>query len=293
MPFQLPELPYAKDALAPHMSAETLDFHWGKHHKAYVTKTNELIEQSSNLSGASLLDVIRDAKSAGNAKLFNNSAQLWNHSFFWQCLAPAQGQKPEGKLEQLIADAFGNTEALLQKLQDEAVNHFASGWAWLVLDREQLKITSLHDADTPAAHEGMVPLFTLDVWEHAYYIDYRNERPKFATAVLSNIVNWEFVAQNLDGKGLGRADQEAASARQPELTQNPPRNGEGDHASWWPKAVKSTPPSSLTAPPPRSGEDYCLSRYPVRNIHAITAMQPAMIARVTAALDQTGTSATE
>jgi Fe-Mn family superoxide dismutase len=218
MPFQLPELPYAKDALAPHMSAETLDFHWGKHHEAYVTKTNELVEQSSNLSGASLLDVIRDAKSSGNAKLFNNSAQLWNHSFFWQCLAPAQGQKPEGKLDQLINDAFGNTEALLQKLQDEAVNHFASGWAWLVLDRDQLKITSLHDADTPAAHEGMVPLFTLDVWEHAYYIDYRNERPKFATAVLSNIVNWDFVAQNLDGKGLGRADQEEASARQPELT---------------------------------------------------------------------------
>ena len=106
---------------------------------------------------------------------------------------------------------------MLQKLQDEAVNHFASGWAWLVLDRDQLKITSLHDADTPAAHEGMVPLFTLDVWEHAYYIDYRNERPKFATAVLSNIVNWDFVAQNLDGKGLGRADQEEASARQPEL----------------------------------------------------------------------------
>ena len=219
MPFQLPELPYAKDALAPQMSAETLDFHWGKHHKAYVTKTNELIEQSSNLSGATLLDVVRDAKSSGNAKLFNNSAQLWNHSFFWQCMAPARGQKPEGRLEQLINDAFGNTAALLQKLQDEAVNHFASGWAWLVLDRDQLKITSLHDADTPAAHEGMVPLFTLDVWEHAYYIDYRNERPKFATAVLSNIVNWDFVAQNLDGKGLARADQEVASARQPELTE--------------------------------------------------------------------------
>ena len=218
MPFQLPELPFAKDALAPHMSAETLDFHWGKHHQAYVTKTNELIEQSANLSGASLLDVIRDAKSAGNAKLFNNSAQLWNHSFFWQCLAPAGGQQPDGKLAQLIQDGFGNTETLLQKLQDEAVNHFASGWAWLVLDRGQLKITSLHDADTPAVHEGMVPLFTLDVWEHAYYIDYRNERPRFATAVLSNIVNWEFVAQNLDGKGFDRANQEGAEARSPELT---------------------------------------------------------------------------
>ena len=216
MPFELPDLPFAKDALAPVMSAETLEFHHGKHHKAYVTKTNELIQSEPDLSGASLAQVIREAKRAGNAKLFNNSAQLWNHSFFWQCLAPAQGQKPEGKLEHLINDAFGNTEALLQKLQEEAVNHFASGWAWLVLDGDALKITSLHDADTPIVHEGMVPLFTLDVWEHAYYIDYRNERPKFATAVLSNIVNWDFVGENLDGRGLSRADQEGA--RSPELT---------------------------------------------------------------------------
>ncbi|MFL6800556.1 MAG: superoxide dismutase [Sphingomicrobium sp.] len=210
MPFQLPDLPYAPDALAPHMSAETLEFHHGKHHKAYVTKTNELLQAEAELSGASLAQVIREAHRAGNAKLFNNSAQLWNHSFFWQCLAPAQGQKPDGKLEHLINDAFGNVEAMLQKLQEEAVNHFASGWAWLVLDRGSLRITSLHDADTPVAHEGMVPLFTLDVWEHAYYIDYRNERPRFASAVLSNIVNWDFVAENLDGRGEARADQEGA-----------------------------------------------------------------------------------
>jgi Fe-Mn family superoxide dismutase len=218
MPFQLPELPYAKDALAPHMSAETLEFHHGKHHKAYVTKTNELIESDPNLTGASLIDVVKRAKQSGNSKLFNNSAQLWNHSFFWQCLAPARGQKPDGRLAQMIDDSFGGTDQMLQKLQEEAVNHFASGWAWLVLDRDQLKITSLHDADTPIVHDGMLPLFTLDVWEHAYYIDYRNERPKFATSVLSNIVNWEFVAQNLDGKGLDRANQEGAEARSPELT---------------------------------------------------------------------------
>jgi superoxide dismutase, Fe-Mn family len=216
MPFQLPDLPYATDALAPHMSAETLEFHHGKHHKAYVTKTNELLEKEANLSGASLIEVVRGAKSSGNAKLFNNSAQLWNHSFFWQCLAPAEGQKPDGRLAQLIGDEFGGTETLLQKLQEEAVNHFASGWAWLVLDRDKLRITSLHDADTPLVHDGMVPLFTLDVWEHAYYIDYRNERPRFASAVLSNIVNWDFVAQNLDGNGSERADQEGA--RTPELT---------------------------------------------------------------------------
>ena len=189
MPFQLPDLPFAEDALAPVMSAETLQFHHGKHHKAYVTKTNELIEGDQALSGASLLQVVKRARESGNNKLFNNSAQLWNHSFFWQCLSPARGQQPEGKLAKLIEDAFGNPQALLDKLQEEAVNHFSNGWAWLVLDRGSLRITSLHDADTPIVHEGMVPLFTLDVWEHAYYIDYRNERPRFASSVLSNIVN--------------------------------------------------------------------------------------------------------
>jgi Fe-Mn family superoxide dismutase len=218
MPFQLPDLPYAKNALAPHMSAETLEFHHGKHHKAYVAKTNELIGGERSLDGASLIEVVREAQRAGNSKLFNNSAQLWNHSFFWQCLAPAGSQKPDGKLAHLIDDAFGNADAMLDKLQEEAVNHFASGWAWLVLDRGSLRITSLHDADTPLVHEGMVPLFTLDVWEHAYYIDYRNERPKFAGAVLKNIVNWEFVAGNLDGRGEARADQEPATAKEPEPT---------------------------------------------------------------------------
>jgi superoxide dismutase, Fe-Mn family len=218
MPFHLPELPYAKDALAPHMSAETLEFHHGKHHKAYVTKANELVANERELSGASLVQVVREARRAGEAKLFDNAAQLWNHSFFWQCLAPAEGQQPTGKLAHLIQDAFGNAEALLQKLHEEAVNHFSNGWAWLVLDRGALRVTSLHDADTPIVHDGMVPLFTLDVWEHAYYIDYRNERPKFATAVLSNIVNWEFVGQNLDGRGFERANQEPTSTRQTELT---------------------------------------------------------------------------
>jgi len=217
MAFQLPELPYAKDSLAPYMSAETLEFHWGKHHRAYVTKTNGFIEEKADLKGASLVDVIRAAKQGGDNKLFNNSAQLWNHSFFWQCLTPDK-QKPSGKLAQLIDDGFGGTDALLEKLGDEAVNHFSNGWAWLVLDRDQLKITSLHDADTPLVHDGMVPLFTLDVWEHAYYIDYRNERPRFASSVLANIVNWDFVAENLDGRGLERANQESEGAKSPELT---------------------------------------------------------------------------
>ena len=215
MAFTLPDLPFPKDALAPHMSAETLEFHHGKHHATYVKKTNEMIEGKGDLSRASLVDVVRKAGSGGDKKLFNNSAQLWNHSFFWQCLSPIK-QQPTGKLAQLIDDGFGGVDPLLQKLGDEAVNHFSNGWAWLVLDRDQLKITSLHDADTPLVHDGMVPLFTLDVWEHAYYIDYRNERPKFVTSVLSNIVNWDFVAQNLDGRGADRANQEGAEARTPE-----------------------------------------------------------------------------
>lgn len=215
MTFQLPDLPYAKDALAPHMSAETLEFHHGKHHQAYVTKTNALVENERELRGASLVQVVREAARSGEAKLFNNAAQLWNHSFFWQCLAPAEGHKPTGKLAHLIDDAFGGAEQMLEKLHAEAVDHFSNGWAWLVLDRGALRITSLHDADTPLAHDGMVPLFTLDVWEHAYYIDYRNERPKFATAVLHNIVNWEFVGENLDGRGAHRADQEGVRLAEP------------------------------------------------------------------------------
>jgi len=208
MAFTLPDLPFAKDALGRFMSAETLDYHHGKHHKAYVDKTNSLAEEAG-LDGRSLSEVIRAAKDQGSKGLFNNSAQLWNHSFFWQCLAPPEGQKPSGKLAAMIEDKFGNLDAMLAKLKEEAVGHFASGWAWLVLDGDALKITSLHDADTPVAYEGMQPLLTLDVWEHAYYIDYRNERPKFAESVLGNIVNWEFVGKNLDGEGVSRADQGA------------------------------------------------------------------------------------
>ena len=216
MTFVLPDLPYAKDALDPVMSAETFEFHHGKHHRAYVDKTNELLAGDSGLSGASLTKVIRAAKQADNKKLFNNAAQLWNHSFFWQCLAPAEGQKPDGKLLKLIEDGFGSTDAMIRKLAEEAVAHFGSGWAWLVLDRGNLRVTSLHDADSPVAHEGMAPLFTLDVWEHAYYIDYRNARPRFADEVLGKIVNWDFVAQNLDGKGADRADQEGANVKEAE-----------------------------------------------------------------------------
>ena len=207
MPYSLPELPYAKDALGEFMSAETLEFHHGKHHKAYVDKTNGLVGEK-NLGAMPLSRLIAHAKAQGDKTLFNQSAQIWNHSFYWQCLAPAQGQRPTGKLAELIDQAYGSTDNLLAELKKEAVGHFSNGWAWLVLDGGALKITSLHDADSPVAYEGMKPLLTLDVWEHAYYIDYRNARPDFAEKVLGNIVNWDFVAQNLDGNGVSRADQE-------------------------------------------------------------------------------------
>ncbi|HEX8584922.1 MAG TPA: superoxide dismutase [Allosphingosinicella sp.] len=207
MPFTLPELPFDKNALGEFMSAETLDYHHGKHHKAYVDKVNAALGDKG-LEGAALSRVIRSAAQGGDKGLFNNAGQIWNHNFFWQCLSPPDAQRPVGRLAALIEDEFGSTDAMLKKLADEAVGHFASGWAWLVLDGGKLKITSLHDGDSPVAHDGMQPLLTVDVWEHAYYIDYRNARPAFVDAVLGNLVNWEFVAQNLDGEGIGRADQE-------------------------------------------------------------------------------------
>jgi Fe-Mn family superoxide dismutase len=211
MAFTLPDLPFEKTALGDYMSAETLTFHHDKHHKAYVDTTNRLVGERG-LEPASLSVLIRRAGEEGDAKLFNPAAQLWNHSFFWQCLAPPTGQRPTGALAAAIEEAFGSTGDMLAALKAEAVGHFSNGWAWLVLEGEALKIVSLHDADTPVAHEGMKPLLTLDVWEHAYYIDYRNDRADFAGKVLANIVNWDFVARNLDGEGVSRADQDWSRA---------------------------------------------------------------------------------
>lgn len=206
MAFSLPDLPFNRDALAPHMSAETLEFHHGKHHKAYVDKVNDLLGDT-DLEGATLVGVIRAAHQRKDKPLFNNAAQIWNHSFFWQCLAPEGSSRPSGRLREMIASDFGGEQQLLDRLAKECVGHFASGWGWLILNNGKLEATSLHDADTPAAHD-MTPLLTIDVWEHAYYIDYRNERPRYVKSVLENIVNWDFVARNLDGKGLDCADQE-------------------------------------------------------------------------------------
>jgi Fe-Mn family superoxide dismutase len=190
MAFELPELPYPKDALTG-MSAETLDYHHGKHHKKYVDTLNSLVAGTPDES-KSLEEIIKGS----SGKLFNQAAQTWNHTFFWNCMSPDGGGEPTGDVAQKIDAAFGSYASFREQFSTEAANHFASGWAWLVEDGGSLKVVSTHDANTPVAH-GQKPILTLDVWEHAYYIDYRNARPDFIEAFLDNLVNWEFVSQNL------------------------------------------------------------------------------------------------
>ncbi len=206
MAFTLPPLPFDRAALEPVLSAESFDYHHGKHHKAYVDKVNGWIEEKG-LEGKSLVEVIRLAKDRNDKGLANQAGQIWNHDFFWQGLAPEGSTKPSAKLAQMIEASFGSQDELVEKMAAEAVGHFGSGWAWLVLAGDALKITSLHDGETPLALDNVKPLLTLDVWEHAYYIDYRNERPRFAKTVLSKVVNWDFVSQNIEQDSIAKADQ--------------------------------------------------------------------------------------
>ncbi|MHB1323345.1 MAG: superoxide dismutase [Coriobacteriia bacterium] len=193
MTHELPPLPYAKDALEPHISAETLDYHHDRHHQAYVTKLNELIG-GTEFEDASLEEIVK--RSSG--PLFNNGAQTWNHTFFWSCMSPNGGGMPSGGLAEAIERDFGSFEQFKEQFANAAVTQFGSGWAWLVKGADgKLGVLSTSNADNPMA-EGKTPLLTCDVWEHAYYIDYRNARPKFVEAFW-NVVNWEFVAENLRG----------------------------------------------------------------------------------------------
>ena len=184
MAFTLPELPYSKDALAPHISAETLEFHHGKHHAAYVTNLNKLVEQDPSLQGKSLEDIIRSAK----GPVFNNAAQVWNHTFYWNSMRPGGGGEPTGAIKAAIDKSFGSFSAFKEQFSAKAVGHFASGWAWLVKNGDALVIVDTHDANTPITTD-MKPILTCDVWEHAYYVDYRNARPKYIEAWW-NLVNW-------------------------------------------------------------------------------------------------------
>ena len=204
MAFILPDLPYTKDAFGDILTAETFDYHHGKHHNAYVVKANELVAADASLQGKSLVELIKSSKGG----LFNQVGQIWNHTFYWQSLSPHK-TAPTGDLLAKINEAFGSVDALVEKLKAEAVGHFASGWAALILKDGKLEVTSYHDADTPVAHEGHLPLLIVDVWEHAYYIDYRNARPNYADRILKEAINWDFAALNLDGQGVSRADQPA------------------------------------------------------------------------------------
>ena len=196
MAIQLPDLPYVKDALAPVISANTLEFHYGKHHKAYVDNTNKLIT-GTDLANESLESIIK--KTAGDAAkigIFNNAAQVWNHSFYWQCMKAKGGGKPAGAVADKINKAWGSFEKFVEEFKNAGITQFGSGWAWLVSDRGELKITKTANADTPIAH-GQKPLLTVDVWEHAYYLDYQNRRPDYLTAFIDKLINWDFVKANL------------------------------------------------------------------------------------------------
>lgn len=193
MAFELLPLPYASDALAPAISAETLSFHHGKHHKTYIDKTNAAIE-GTDLADASLEAVVAAARGS-NQGLFNNAAQSWNHGFYWHSLAP-QSNKPQGDLAAKIDEAFGSLSDLNAKLAERGAGHFASGWVWLAEKGGKLSIEETHDGDT-LADSDFNPLLTIDVWEHAYYLDHQNARPNYLKEVIENRLNWDFAAENL------------------------------------------------------------------------------------------------
>ena len=196
MAFELPPLPYAEDALEPAYSARTISFHYGKHHKTYVDTLNKLVA-GTDLEGKSLEDVIMAvAGKPDKQPLFNNAAQVWNHTFYWNCMKPGGGGAPAGDLGKAIDKAFGSFDDFKKEMSAAAVGQFGSGWAWLMVENGQLKVTKTGNADLPLKH-GQTALLTIDVWEHAYYVDYRNLRAKYVETFLNDLVNWDFVAQNL------------------------------------------------------------------------------------------------
>jgi Fe-Mn family superoxide dismutase len=195
-PHVLPPLPYAENALDPIISAKTLSFHYGKHHKGYVDKLNTLIDGTA-LAELSLEEIIaRTSGKADQTEIFNNAAQAWNHTFYWHSLQPAGDTEAPADLKKLIDSSFDGMAACKSELVAAATTQFGSGWAWLVLDGGKLKVVKTGNAQTPIA-QGIKPLLTIDVWEHAYYLDYQNRRPDYAKAVVDKILNWRFAADNL------------------------------------------------------------------------------------------------
>jgi len=197
MAFELPSLPYEKDALAPYMSSETLDFHHGKHHQTYVTNLNNLVKDS-DMQDASLEDiVVKSSKDSSMAGIFNNAGQHWNHILFWQCMKPNGGGAMPSELENRINSDFGSVDQFKEAFVQAGTTQFGSGWAWLAIDNGKLVVTKSANASNPLV-DGMKPILGCDVWEHSYYIDYRNKRPDYLKAFLDNLVNWEFVSSQLD-----------------------------------------------------------------------------------------------
>jgi Fe-Mn family superoxide dismutase len=191
MAFTLPNLPYPKDALAPHISAETLEFHHGKHHQAYVTNLNKLVEGKPE-ANKSLEEIIMSSEGG----VFNNAAQVWNHTFYWSSMKPKGGGQPTGDLLAAINRDFGSFDKFKEQFADAGTTQFGSGWAWLVMKDGKLAVTKTPNADLPMKH-GQKALLTMDVWEHAYYIDYRNARPKYIETFLTSLANWDFALENL------------------------------------------------------------------------------------------------
>jgi Fe-Mn family superoxide dismutase len=196
MTIELPSLPYAKNALEPHISENTLNFHYGKHHQAYVTNLNKLIE-GTDLAGKSLEEIIKiSAADASKAGIFNNAAQVWNHTFYWNSMKPNGGGKPSGEVLAKIEADFGSFENFVTEFKTAGATQFGSGWAWLVLENGKLKVTKTANAETPLTTLAK-PLMTMDVWEHAYYLDFQNARPTYMETFLDKLVNWDFVVENL------------------------------------------------------------------------------------------------
>lgn len=196
MTITLPNLPYGKDALAPHISSKTLTFHHGKHHNTYVTNLNKLIE-GTDLTSKTIEDIIKNTvNDTEKAGIFNNAAQVWNHTFYWQSMKPNGGGLPTGDIADKIDADFEGYDNFIEQLKNVGLTQFGSGWAWLVLKNNRLEIMKTSNADTPIAH-GVKPLLTADVWEHAYYLDYQNGRGNYLDAFINNLINWDFVNSNL------------------------------------------------------------------------------------------------
>jgi len=199
MAFTLPDLPYARDALAPHISENTLNYHYGKHHQAYVDNLNKLLE-GSDMANSTLEEVIKDAEES-KPGVFNNAAQVWNHTFYWHSMKPNGGGEPTGAVAEQIGKAFGDYAGFKKAFAEAGATQFGSGWAWLVTKGGKLEVRKTPNAVTPITEDGVTPLLTMDVWEHAYYLDFQNARPKYIDTFLNELVNWDFANQNLSDAG--------------------------------------------------------------------------------------------